>query len=289
MRVTYQALGLTWWADYNLILDERDGCRMDLSAWVTIVNQSGGSFPNASLKLVAGDVNRVRPTAVKMRAISEELTVAGAMDGFQQSELFEYHVYTLGRRTDLPDNSTKQIELFPAVNGATCRKQLVFTAAPVAPVFYGPNTDQGFAASQRGQAQVFLEFDNRAENRMGMPLPAGRMRVNQLAADGSLEFIGEDLLRHTPRNETVSLRLGTAFDITGERRQTDFRSDSRVGGWKRALPSKCAIASKRRRRSSSANTSTAGAAGRSLSRAIATKSVTPKPSISRSRCRPMAP
>lgn len=230
VRVTYQALGLTWWADYNLILDERDGCRLDLSAWVTIVNQSGGSFPNASLKLVAGDVNRVRPTAVKMRAMSEEMTVAGAMDGFQQSELFEYHVYTLGRRTDLPDNSTKQIELFPAVNGATCRKQLVFTAAPVAPVFYGPNTDQGFAASQRGQTQVFLEFDNRAENRMGMPLPAGRVRVNQLAADGSLEFIGEDLLRHTPRNETVSLRLGTAFDITGERRQTDFRSDSK-GRW----------------------------------------------------------
>lgn len=231
VRVAYQALGLTWWADYNIILDEREGCRMDLSAWVTIVNQSGGSFPNANLRLVAGEVHRARPPAVKMRTITQEMMVgAAAMDGFEESELFEYHLYTLGRRTDLPDNSTKQIELFPAVVGARCRKQLVFTAAPEVRVFYGPNTDQGFAATQRGQANAFLEFENRAENRMGMPLPAGRVRVNQLAKDGSLEFIGEDTIRHTPRNETISLRLGTAFDIAGERRQTDFRSDFK-GRW----------------------------------------------------------
>ncbi|GIX33275.1 MAG: DUF4139 domain-containing protein [Lysobacterales bacterium] len=231
VRVAYQALGLTWWADYNVILDEREGCRMDLSAWVTIVNQSGGSFPNASLRLVAGEVHRARPAAVKMRTITQEMMVGAAeMDGFEESELFEYHLYTLGRRTDLPDNSTKQIELFPAVVGANCRKQLVFTAAPEVRVFYAPNTDQGFAATQRGQANAFLEFENRAENRMGMPLPAGRVRVNQLAKDGSLEFIGEDTIRHTPRNETISLRLGTAFDIAGERRQTDFRSDFK-GRW----------------------------------------------------------
>ncbi len=227
VRVAYQALGLTWWADYNLILDEREGCRMDLSAWVTVVNQSGGSFPNARLKLVAGDVHRARPVGAKMRALShEEMAPAGAaIDGFEESELFEYHLYTLGRRTDLPDNSTKQIELFPAIAGAACRKQLIFTAAPEVRVFYGPNTDQGFAATQRGSASAFLEFENREENRMGMPLPAGRVRVNQLAKDGSLEFIGEDTIRHTPRNEKISLRLGTAFDIAGERRQTEFRSD----------------------------------------------------------------
>jgi hypothetical protein len=227
VRVAYQALGLTWWADYNLILDEREGCRMDLSAWVTIVNQSGGSFPDARLKLVAGAVNRVRAGAAKAYAATREEMIAGSapMDGFEQSELFEYHLYTLGRRTDLPDNSTKQIELFPAVAGAACRKQLVFTAAPEIRVFYGPNTDQGFAATQRGEASAFLEFENREENRMGMPLPAGRVRVNQLAKDGGLEFIGEDTIRHTPRNEKISLRLGTAFDIAGERRQTEFRSD----------------------------------------------------------------
>ncbi|MDW8479850.1 MAG: hypothetical protein RML12_08715 [Xanthomonadales bacterium] len=228
VRVAYQAQGLTWWADYNIVLDEKDGCRMDLGAWVTVVNQSGGSFPNARLKLVAGEPNRARPAAPKFATREMMVAASAPQDGFEQSELFEYHLYTLGRRTDLPQNSTKQLELFPSVAGAACRKQLVFTAAPEVRVFYGPNTDQGFAATERGQVSAFVEFENREDNRLGMPLPAGRVRVNQLARDGGLEFIGEDLIRHTPRNERVTLRLGTAFDIVGERRQTDFRIDHKA-------------------------------------------------------------
>ncbi len=230
VRVAYQAQGLTWWSDYNATLDESKGCSLDLGAWVTVVNQSGGSFPNARLKLVAGDVNRAPapPPQVAYRREVAMMSAAPMQDGFAESALFEYHLYTLGRRTDLPDRSTKQIELFPAVSAITCEKQLVFTAAPAARVFWGaPNLDQGYAATSPGEVGAYLQFENSKANGLGMPLPAGRVRVNQLGgSDGSLEFIGEDVIRHTPRNEKLSLKLGKAFDIVGERRQVDYRVDS---------------------------------------------------------------
>lgn len=231
VRVSYQAQGLTWWSDYNVVLDESKGCSMDMGAWITLVNQSGGSFPDAQLKLVAGDVHRApsAPQVFQMRVRTEALAAPMMEDGFQQSELFEYHLYTLGRRTDLPNNATKQIELFPTATGASCTKQLVFTAAPEVRTFWGgPNVQQGFAATSRGQVGAFLEFENREDNSLGMPLPAGRVRVNQMSRNGSLEFIGEDVIRHTPRNEKLSLKLGNAFDIVGERRQTRFNVDSKA-------------------------------------------------------------
>ncbi|GMU44173.1 MAG: DUF4139 domain-containing protein [Xanthomonadales bacterium] len=230
-QVAYQTQGMTWWSDYNVTLSETgDRCIMDLSAWVTIVNQSGGSYPQAKLKLVAGEVNRApaAPQPAKMR-MEMMATAAPVDDGFAESSLFEYHLYTLGRRSDLPDNSTKQLELFPAAVGVGCRKQLVFTASPFWYPLWGgssPNLDQGLGATHKGQVGAFLEFANKAENRMGMPLPAGRVRVNQAAQDGSLEFIGEDLIAHTPRNETLRIKLGNSFDIVGERRQVDFKLDT---------------------------------------------------------------
>jgi hypothetical protein len=229
-QVAYQSRGLTWWADYNVILKEdAKGCSMDLAAWVTIVNQSGGSFPQAKLKLVAGEVNRApaapAPSFSKMEVMSTALRDDG---GFQESQLFEYHLYTLGRRSDLPDNSTKQLELFPASSGVSCRKQLVFTASPYAYPMWGsaPNMDQNLGATNKGQVGAYLEFANKAENQMGMPLPAGRVRVNQASVDGSLEFIGEDVIAHTPRNETLRIKLGNSFDIVGERKQADFKLDT---------------------------------------------------------------
>lgn len=230
-QVAYQTQGMTWWADYNVTLAESAGrCSMDLSAWVTLVNQSGASYSQAKLKLVAGEVNRApaAPAPAKMR-MEMLASAAPADDGFQESSLFEYHLYTLGRRSDLPDNSTKQLELFPAAVGVGCRKQLVFTASPYLYPLWGgtsPNLDQGLGATHKGQVSAFLEFANKAENRMGMPLPAGRVRVNQAAQDGSLEFIGEDLIAHTPRNETLRIKLGNSFDVVGERAQVDFKLDT---------------------------------------------------------------
>ena len=149
-----------------------------------------------------------------------------ADDSFQESSLFEYHLYTLGRRTDLPDNSTKQLELFPAVHEVSCRKQLVFTAGPEPYNYWwsGPIQDQGYAATNHGTVGSYLEFDNKEATHLGVPLPAGRVRVNQAnQADGALEFIGENVIKHTPRNETLRIKLGNAFDIVGERKQANFR------------------------------------------------------------------
>lgn len=231
-RVSYQTQGITWWSDYNVVMREAGGtCDMDLAAWVTLVNQSGGSYPNSQLKLVAGEVNRApaAPAAATgyalQRAAKMEMDEARA--GFTESSLSEYHLYTLGRRTDLPENSTKQLELFPAVHDVTCRKQLVFTAAP-APWSYwsAPINDQSYAATAQGTVGAYLEFDNKEANKLGMPLPAGRVRVNQAnASDGALEFVGEDVIKHTPRNETLRIKLGNSFDIVGERKQTNFRID----------------------------------------------------------------
>jgi hypothetical protein len=228
-EVAYQTQGMTWWADYNVTLHgDENACTMDLAAWVTVVNQSGGSFPNAQLKLVAGEVNRA-PAAPQPMAMAKYQAMAAeavADQGFRESELFEYHLYTLGRRTDLPDNSTKQLELFPAASGANCRRQLVFTASPAPWRHWGsPILDQGYGATMDGTVGAWLEFDNKEANRLGMPLPAGRVRVNQASVDGNLEFIGEDLIEHTPRNETLRIRLGEAFDVVGERKQLSFAYD----------------------------------------------------------------
>jgi hypothetical protein len=160
---------------------------------------------------------------------SDMMMAEAAPAGFAESELFEYHLYTLGRRTDIPDNSAKQLELFPAATGVACRRELVFTAGQ-RPHFYGsPMTDQGFAGTQNGEVGAWLQFENRETNGLGLALPAGRVRVNQQnASDGAMEFIGEDVIRHTPRNETLRLRLGSAFDIVGERRQMNFSYDEKA-------------------------------------------------------------
>jgi hypothetical protein len=229
-RVSYQTQGMTWWSDYNITLRENgDNCDMDLSAWVTIVNQSGASYPQAQLKLVAGEVNRAPAPPMRSEAKMMRLAAApAAMDeGFQESSLFEYHLYTLGRRSDLPDNSTKQLELFPTASKAGCKKQLVFTAAPTPWSYWSaPIQDQGYGATTQGTVGAFLEFENKESNRMGMPLPAGRVRVNQASADGTLEFIGEDVIKHTPRNETLRIKLGNSFDVVGERKQVSFHIDT---------------------------------------------------------------
>ncbi|HEY2395493.1 MAG TPA: hypothetical protein VGH81_05835 [Rudaea sp.] len=231
-RVTYQTQGVTWWSDYNVTMREQNGaCDMDLAAWVTLVNQSGGSYPDAQLKLVAGEVNRAPAAApavagYAMKAARAEMDAASP--AFTESSLSEYHLYTLGRRTDLPDNSTKQLELFPAAHGVACRKQLVFTAGPVPWSYWsGPIQDQGYAATGKGTVGAYLEFDNKEANHLGMPLPGGRVRVNQAnATDGALEFVGEDVIKHTPRNETLRIKLGNSFDIVGERKQTSFKIDT---------------------------------------------------------------
>jgi hypothetical protein len=233
-RVSYQTQGMTWWSDYNVTYAEgatANSCRMDVGAWVSIVNQSGAGYSDARLKLVAGDVHRATavgavnaPYPASKALRSEEKDI-----GFAEKAFFEYHLYTLGRTTTLPDQSTKQIELFPAARRVPCEKLLVYYGAPAGQRGFlpSPATDRNYGVQANRKVDVYLQFANAEANGMGMPLPAGRVRVSKLdPADQTLEFIGEDTIDHTPRNEKVLLKLGSAFDVVGERRQLDFRVDT---------------------------------------------------------------
>jgi hypothetical protein len=229
-RVSYQTAGLGWWTDYNVTLSEAGGCRIDVGAWVSILNQSGGSYRDAKIKLVAGDVHRAEfkqqvPMAAMAKAHRE---MADEASGFQEKRFFEYHLYTLGRNASLPDNSTKQIELFPAAKNVSCEKTLVYYGQADQHYGYGSLvTDRNPGIASNTKIDVYLKFGNSEPNGLGLPLPAGRVRVSKLdAADGSLEFIGEDRIDHTPKEETVQLKLGHAFDIVGSRRQVDFSIES---------------------------------------------------------------
>lgn len=228
VQIAYQTSGMTWWADYNLIIDPSGECSMDLSAWVTLVNQSGAGFQQAKLKLIAGEVNRVQGGRTDLRRARQSVALAEADGGFQEKSFNEYHLYTLGRRLDLPQNSTKQVELFPAVTNARCRQLLVLDGSP--PWYTGAQQfSENLTGARELDANVIVEFENTEENGLGIPLPAGRVRVSQLdEADGNLEFVGEDAIDHTPRKDTVILNTGTAFDVKGSRKQTDFRIDTRA-------------------------------------------------------------
>jgi hypothetical protein len=224
-RISYETRGMTWWADYNIIYDESENCSMDLSAWVSIINQSGASYENAKLKLIAGDVNRAEAKSPR-RDVVYKLAMEEDSAGFAEQSFFEYHMYTLGRKTNLPDNSTRQIQLMPAARGIQCEKELVFAPTMNMPYRGYQQYDQDYGRYGNGDVNVYLRFSNEASQKLGIPLPAGRIRVNQMdPADGSLEFIGEDVIDHTPKNEDVLIEMGNSFDIVGERKQTDFRVD----------------------------------------------------------------
>jgi len=231
-RFTYQTGGMTWWADYNLTYSEPTpgACSVDVAAWVTLVNQSGASFDDARLKLVAGDVQRVqRPQYARDRLYEAPAAPEAKLaKGFEEKAFFEYHMYTLGRTTSLAQNSTKQIELFPAAAHVGCEKALVYYGQGSRPYSYGgPVTDRDPGMQANRKVDVYLRLRNSAANHLGIPLPAGRIRVAQLdPADRSLEFVGEDAIGHTAREETVQVKLGSAFDVVGERRQVDFHVDT---------------------------------------------------------------
>ncbi len=231
-RVSYQTGGLTWWADYNLKLHEgakANGCSLEIAAWVSIVNRSGASYSDAKLKLVAGDVQRVQTPGRVYAAPAGQRALAAEIGarGFEEKSFFEYHLYTLGRPTTLPDNSTQQLELFPAARVVPCEKTLVYAGASGLHSRGSPATDRNYGVQGNKKVDVYLGFKNGKEQNMGMPLPAGRIRVAKLDdADGTLEFIGEDSIDHTPRNEKVLVKLGSAFDVVGERRQVNFTVDS---------------------------------------------------------------
>ncbi len=232
VRTTYQTAGLTWRADYNMVLhdDERSA---DLGAWVTLLNLSGATYHDAQLKLIAGDVQRVtRPSPMRSRGKAYEAgTLAAADAGFEEKPFFEYHLYSLPRRTDIKNGGSQQIVLFPTATDVPVEKVLVVDAtADAARWGYGgsPFVDKDMLNPQPVNASVFLRLTNDQRSELGMPLPRGRMRVyKEDTDDGTLEFVGEDRIDHTPKDEKVLIRLGESFDVVAERTQTNFTSDTK--------------------------------------------------------------
>ena len=227
VRIGYQTSGLTWRSDYNVTLDAAN-TKADLSAWVTLLNVCGRAFEDAKLKLIAGDVQRVQPRGRAMGApVAMAMDKAGSPEGFQEKTFGEYHLYTLPRAVDIPQNASQQIALFPSVSGIPVEKLLVYEGASMDWGGGGQPIDvREFGQFGNSKVDVYVRLKNDKASNLGMPLPAGKMRVFQRdEADGSLEFIGEDVIGHTPRDEKVLIRLGSAFDVVGERKQTDFRVD----------------------------------------------------------------
>jgi len=233
VEVAYQTGGLTWWADYNFTFipeDDPNSGLLDVSAWVSIINQSGATYEDAKLKLIAGDVQKVKSRDARrerLSAFSVAAEVAEPPEAFEEKSFFEYHLYTLPRTTTLRNNSTQQMTLFEAVQNVPVEKLLIYNGSGEVPIGNAtPFSDSGYGVNAgSGKVDVFLKLKNSEDHGMGKPLPAGRIRVNQRDTDGSLEFIGEDTIDHTPKNEEVMIRLGSAFDVVGERIQTAFQSD----------------------------------------------------------------
>jgi hypothetical protein len=201
-----------------MVVDDADRTS-DLTGWVTIDNKSGATYANAALKLVAGDVNRApdgRRQARMMDIAAKAASEREARRDFAEEGFFEYHLYTLDGRTTLKNQQTKQLTLLSA-SEVPVTKQLVYYGAQD---YY--RNSYGMPISNQ-KVSVLLELQNRAEHRLGVPLPKGKVRVYKADGGGSQQFIGEDWIDHTPKNERVKIKLGEAFDVVGERTQKDWR------------------------------------------------------------------
>jgi len=216
VEASYLTNGMNWRADYVLLVNA-DDTKGDLQGWVTLTNASGSSFDDARLQLVAGDVNRVSQ--------ERNMAMAGAMakramdseSQFQEQGFFEYHMYTLQRPTTIRDNETKQVSLLEAA-GFEVKKEFVLNGQRY---YYTGYNNPGAAIKEK--VGVFVQFRNAQTNKLGMPLPAGTIRLYKKDDKGNQQFIGEDRIDHTPKDEDVRVKVGDAFDIVAERKQTDYK------------------------------------------------------------------
>jgi len=214
LEVSYLTGGITWEADYIMTLD-KDDKSSDMSGWVTIGNKSGATYRDATLKLIAGSVHRVEKQPRDGTYQMERMAKSGAPQ-FKEQSFFEYHIYDLQRKTTIKDQQTKQINLIEAT-GITLQKEFLIRGTR------GWYTGRATEESIKLPVGVYIIFANSSENRLGMPLPAGTVRLYKADSGGGQQFIGEDRIRHTPRDEKVRLKVGEAFDITAEKTQTDLK------------------------------------------------------------------
>ena len=222
LEVTYLTSGINWKTDYLAILNPTD-TQIELTGWATIENRSGATYRNAQLRLVAGEVQRVREEKMMDRAVPRTAMAAKeAPPQFKEESFFEYHLYTLDRVTTLLDHETKQMVLFDAQQVPVSKLYILQGQ----PQFYWARYE---ARGQKQRVGVFLEMANRQENHLGMPLPKGIARVYKEDKDGALQFAGEDRIDHTAKNEKFKIKIGEAFDVVAERIQTEYKQlDSKV-------------------------------------------------------------
>jgi len=216
VEATYLTRNLGWKSDYVLVVDDKDKAG-DLTGWVTLTNNSGASYKNARLKLVAGDVQRVSDVTTLGHLGRVGAKSAPREERFREESFFEYHLYTLSQPTDVLEKEQKQVTLLEAKNAKLDKRLL----------YYG---QQYWYRSRYGEVQknqkvgVYLDIKNTKENGLGMPLPKGTVRVYKADKSGAKQFIGEDNIDHTPRDEKVRIKMGEAFDVVGDRKQMEWRT-----------------------------------------------------------------
>jgi hypothetical protein len=228
-EVGYVTGGLDWSASYNLVSPEK-GDFVDLVGWITMNNNSGKTFENAKIKLMAGDVNKIQPKTFGGR--SGMVTVLAGMPEengptITEKAFDEFHLYSVARQTTLHDHETKQVE-FVHAEKVFAPTIYVYDGASDYRFYGGLDEDQNFGTDGSKKILVQREFVNAETNHLGIALPAGKLRFYRRDDDGQLQFVGENTIDHTPRNETIRVTTGNAFDLVGERRQTDFHVDTRA-------------------------------------------------------------
>jgi hypothetical protein len=215
VELGYLTSGLAWKADYVAELSSDDS-QLDLTGWITLTNQSGTAYNNAKLQLVAGNVNQVQPRISTNSGRQETMLKSMSVSPVAEESLFEYHLYSLNRPTDLADKQTKQVALLTA-SSVPVNKQFLLQGSD-----YYYNSSYG-QLGQKMKVAVFVEFNNTKQAHLGLPIPKGTVRVYKNDSQGSAQFIGEDRITHTPKNEVIRLKLGDAFDVTADKTQTSFK------------------------------------------------------------------
>jgi hypothetical protein len=226
-EVGYVTGGFDWSASYNLVSPEK-GDNVDLVGWITMNNQSGKTFENASIKLMAGDVNKIQPPVYQMlraNGMMRTLDMAEAAPAVTEKAFDEFHLYSIARLTTLHDRETKQVEFVHAEN-LFAPTIYVYDGTEAGYRFYALNYDQGYGTQSNKKIWVMREFVNAETNHLGIALPKGKLRFYRRDTDGQLQFVGENEIDHTPCNETIRVKTGNSFDLVGERKQTNFRVDT---------------------------------------------------------------
>jgi hypothetical protein len=234
-EISYVASGMSWQADYNLVVSDNPKGKTDLLdvvGWITMRNQSGKTFENASIKLLAGDVNKIQAGTVSNRAYAAAkmaMDEAAAPPAVREKSFDEFHLYTLARPTTLHDQETKQVE-FVRSTGIHAQRLFIYDGAQVAQYGYYNleqiRQDQNYGTQSNPKVWVMEEFKNSEANHLGVALPKGKLRFYRRDTDGHLEFVGENVIDHTPKDETIRIFTGNSFDVVGERRRTNIRVDS---------------------------------------------------------------